>query len=162
MLLVWGPASVGSPDMIRPHAVLATLALCAGLFAATPAFANDSFATPTDFSWNTLRAAFDMRAQTPAIRTALDPMRVQSIQQTADAPGFAGVRLFAGGSAYAVGRRSTGYGLEGGAALPIDEGIQLTASYRLIGFALGDRLDPEFADVQARTGAPYFGIDFDF
>jgi len=148
--------------MTRTRTFLASLALCAGLFAAAPAFANGAIANPYDFSWQALRAGFDMRAEVPALRAVFDPMRVQPISARAAAPGFAGVKLWASGSAYAVGRRSAGYGVEGGAALPLDEGIELTASYRLNGFALGDRLDPDFADVQSRSGAPFLGIDFEF
>ncbi len=75
---------------------------------------------------------------------------------------WAGVRLFAVGAAFAVGRRSAGYGLQGGAALPLDYGVGLTASYRLTGFSLGDRLGSELADVQQRLGAPFVGIDIEF
>jgi hypothetical protein len=75
---------------------------------------------------------------------------------------WAGLRLFAVGSGFAVGRRSAGYGLQGGAALPLDHGIGLTASYRLLGFSLGDRLGTELADVQEQLGAPFLGIDIEF
>jgi hypothetical protein len=52
--------------------------------------------------------------------------------------------------------------VQGGAALPLDEGIEFTASYRINGFALGDCLDPDLADVHSRTGAPFVGLDFEF
>ena len=39
-----------------------------------------------------------------------------------------------------MGRRSAGYGVQGGAALPLAGRVGLTAGYRLTGFSLGDRL----------------------
>jgi hypothetical protein len=148
--------------MTRPHALLATFALCAGLFTAGPVFANGVIAAPSDFGWSSLRAGLDLRAKVPALRAAFDRTRIQPIATRADAPGFAGVKIWASGATYAVGRRSAGYGVQGGAALPLDEGIEFTASYRINGFALGDCLDPDLADVHSRTGAPFVGLDFEF
>jgi hypothetical protein len=77
-------------------------------------------------------------------------------------PDWAGFRLWASGAGFSVGRRSAGYGLQGGAALPLAKRVGLTASYRLMGFSLGERLGEELSDVEARTLAPFLGIDVEF
>ena len=76
--------------------------------------------------------------------------------------GWSGFRLWAEGEGFSVGRRSAGYGVQGGAALPLAERIGLTAGYRLTGFALGDRLGAQIDDVAARSLAPILGIDVEF
>src|SRR5262245_36443632 len=53
---------------------------------------------------------------------------------------WSGFRVWAEGDGFSVGRRSAGYGVQGGAALPRAGRMGLTAGYRLMGFALGDRL----------------------
>jgi hypothetical protein len=75
---------------------------------------------------------------------------------------WAGLRLFAQAAGFSVGRRSAGFGLQGGAALPLAERVGLTAGYRLMGFSLGDRLDPQLDDVAMRSLAPILGIDVQF
>jgi len=75
---------------------------------------------------------------------------------------WAGLRLWGEAAGFSVGRRSAGYGVQGGAALPLAGRIGLTAGYRLMGFSLGDRLGAEIDDVAARTFAPILGIDVEF
>lgn len=76
--------------------------------------------------------------------------------------GWSGLRFWAAGEGFSVGRRSAGYGVQGGAALPLAGRIGLTAGYRLTGFALGDRLGAQLDDVAARSLAPILGIDVEF
>lgn len=76
--------------------------------------------------------------------------------------GWQGLSVWAEGAGYAVGRRSAGYGLECGAALSLDEGVDLTAGYRLAGYTLAAHLDMELDDVEERVGTPFVGLDFRF
>ena len=76
--------------------------------------------------------------------------------------GWSGLRFWASGEGFSVGRRSAGYGVQGGAALPLAERVGLTAGYRIMGFSLGDRLGAELDDVAARSLAPILGIDVEF
>ncbi len=76
--------------------------------------------------------------------------------------GWSGFRFWAAGEGYSVGRRSAGYGLQGGAALPLAGNVGLTAGYRLTGFALGDRLGAQLDDVATRSLAPILGLDIEF
>ena len=73
-----------------------------------------------------------------------------------------GLRLWALGEGFSVGRRSAGYGVQGGAALPLAERVGLTASYRVTGFSLGDRLGAQLGDVEQRSLAPILWIDIEF
>ena len=75
---------------------------------------------------------------------------------------WSGLRMWASGSGFAVGRRTLGYGLQGGAALPLDGGLSVTASYRLTGYSLGSGLDADVADVDDRDGAPFLGLLYQF
>src|SRR6185436_103362 len=75
---------------------------------------------------------------------------------------WGGFKLWALGEGFSVGRRSAGYGVQGGAALPLAERVGLTASYRLMGFSLGDRLGAQLDDVAQRSLAPILGIDIEF
>jgi len=75
---------------------------------------------------------------------------------------WAGPRLWAVGEGFSVGRRSAGYGLQGGAALPLVGRVGLTAGYRIMGFSLGDRLGAQLDDVAQRSLAPILGIDVEF
>jgi hypothetical protein len=77
-------------------------------------------------------------------------------------PDWAGLRLWAAGAGFSVGRRSAGYGLQGGATLPLARRVGLTASYRLIGYSLGERLGEGLEDVEERSLAPFLGIDVQF
>ena len=76
--------------------------------------------------------------------------------------GWSGLRFWAAGEGFSVGRRSAGYGVQGGAALPIAGRLGLTAGCRLTGYSLGDRLGAEIDDVAARSLAPILGIDLEF
>ena len=76
--------------------------------------------------------------------------------------GWSGFRLWAVGEGFSVGRRSAGYGVQGGAALPIAERFGLTAGYRLTGFTLGDRLGAPLDDVVSQSLVPILGIDVEF
>jgi len=76
--------------------------------------------------------------------------------------GWQRLHVWAEGAGYAVGRRSAGYGLECGAALALDEDVDLTAGYRLAGYTLGATLEAELDDVEDRIGTPFVGLDFRF
>jgi hypothetical protein len=75
---------------------------------------------------------------------------------------WAGVSFWATGAGFSVGRRSAGYGLQGGAEIGLAKRVGLTASYRLIGFSLGERLGEGLAEVEERSLAPFLGIDIEF
>ena len=75
---------------------------------------------------------------------------------------WGGFKLWALGEGFSVGRRSAGYGVQGGAALPLAGRVGLTASYRVMGFSLGDRLGAQLDDVAQRSFAPILGIDVEF
>jgi len=75
---------------------------------------------------------------------------------------WGGFKLWALGEGFSVGRRSAGFGVQGGAALPLAERVGLTAGYRLSGFALGERLGAQLDDVASRTLSPILGIDVEF
>jgi hypothetical protein len=76
--------------------------------------------------------------------------------------GWSGFRFWAAGEGFSVGRRSAGYGVQGGAALPLARRVGLTAGYRLTGYSLGDRLGAQIDDVAAQSLAPILGIDVEF
>jgi hypothetical protein len=75
---------------------------------------------------------------------------------------WGGFRLWALGEGFSVGRRSAGYGVQGGASLALAERVGLTAGYRIMGFSLGDRLGAQLDDVATRSLAPVLGIDIEF
>ena len=75
---------------------------------------------------------------------------------------WAGLQLFAAGSGFAFGRRSMGFGLQGGAALALDRNVDLTASYRLSGFSVGEVIGTDFSDVETRLDVLLFGIAIEF
>jgi hypothetical protein len=54
------------------------------------------------------------------------------------------------------------YDIEGGAALRLDEGVHLIASYRMLGVDLGFDSDVEGADGEPGIAAPFIGMSFDF
>jgi hypothetical protein len=70
--------------------------------------------------------------------------------------------FWAEGTGFSLTRRSAIYNLEGGAAWRIDEGIRLTASYRVMGVDFGYDSDVEGADIEPAIAAPFLGIAFDF
>jgi hypothetical protein len=109
-------------------------------------------------------ASFALIASAPAAAADSDTILWQAPVNGARAftPDWAGLRLWAAGAGFSVGRRSAGYGLQGGATLPLAKRVGLTASYRLMGFSLGERLGEELSDVEARTLAPFLGIDVEF
>lgn len=146
--------------MSRRRLSIAGLTACAGILLAGAASANGAKAAWG--GWSALQAGLGLSAAPPLLRVDPDLTRLRPVSGRAIAQGFAGVKLWASGVGYAVGRRSAGYGLQGGASVELDEGIDLTASYRLTGFALGDRLDPELSDVEERSGAPFVGLDIEF
>jgi len=150
--------------MPRRRSLLAVLALCATLCAGSASWGEAASARShdLDFGWSALRAGLGLRAVVPPLRSHGDATRLRPVSARAFAPGYAGLRLWASGAGFAVGRRSAGYGVQGGAALELNEAVDLTASYRLTGFAAGDSLDPELADVDERTGAPFLGLDIEF
>ncbi len=75
---------------------------------------------------------------------------------------LAALGLFAESTGQSLTRRSALYDLEGGAAWRIDEGIHLTASYRMMGVDLGFDGDVESPDVEPGILAPFLGLAFDF
>ncbi|MGH0029121.1 MAG: hypothetical protein ACQGVC_04990 [Myxococcota bacterium] len=70
--------------------------------------------------------------------------------------------LWAQGHGFSLSRRAAMYDVEGGAALRLDEGIHLTASYRMLGLDLGFDSDVEGADGEPGIAAPFVGLAFDF
>ncbi len=113
--------------------------------------------------WSAWRQQLGIRAVPFASGAAqADVRQLPVVGGRAVADAWSGVRLWARGAGYAVGRRSAGYGLQGGAAWRLGDGVDLTAGYRLTGWSLGDRLDPEIADVADRDGAPFVGVDIEF
>jgi hypothetical protein len=146
----------------RRH-LLASLAFCAAILVSGAALADGTpRGSSFDFGWSALQAGLGLRASVPPLRAHGDATRLRPVSARAVAPGYGGWRRWARGAGYAVGRRSAGDGLQGGAALALNDDSDLTASYRLTGFALGDSLDPELADVDERTGAPFLGVDIEF
>jgi hypothetical protein len=109
-------------------------------------------------------ASLVLLASAPAAATGSDTLMwrppVSGARASSDA--WAGVRLWAAGAGFSVGRRSAGYGLQGGAALPLADRVGLTASYRLIGFSLGERLGEGLSEVESQSLAPFLGIDIEF
>lgn len=75
---------------------------------------------------------------------------------------IAGLGVWAQGQGFAVSRRAALYDLEGGAALLLDEGVHLTASYRMLGIDLGFDSDVKAADGEPGIAAPFLGLAFDF
>ena len=63
---------------------------------------------------------------------------------------------------FCLSRRITLYDFEGGAAWLLDEGVRLTASYRMLGLDLGFDSDFEGVDVEPGIAAPFVGLAFDF
>lgn len=124
-----------------------------------------------------LRARANIQAEEVVLRASwLDPSllrgepdalvdlnpAIRGAQARSAEPAWAGLHVWAGGAGYAVGRRSAGYGIECGAALPLDEGVDLTAGYRMAGYALGERLDPDLSQVDERVATPFLGFDLRF
>jgi hypothetical protein len=111
-------------------------------------------------------AIFALLAAAPAPPAAADPTDTlwgsPVIGGRALSRDWAGCRLFAQGEGFSIGRRSAGYGLEGGAALSVVGRLGLTAGFRLMGFARGDRLGAQLDDVASRSLAPILGLDFEF
>ncbi len=70
--------------------------------------------------------------------------------------------LWAEGTGFSLTRRSAIYDLKGGAAWRIDDGIRLTASYRVMGVDFGYDSDVEGADVEPAIAAAFLGLAFDF
>jgi hypothetical protein len=62
---------------------------------------------------------------------------------------------------FSLTRRSAVYDIEGGAALRLDEGVHLIASYRMLGVDLGFDSDVEGADGEPGIAAPFIGMSFD-
>ncbi len=112
--------------------------------------------------WSDLTAQLGFRASTFTPRVEVWRLPVVVRGARASSREVAGVKLWAMGTGFAVGRRGAGYGLAAGAALPLEDGIDLTASYRLTGYAAGAPIGTEVDDVQERSGAPFLGLQFDF
>ena len=111
-----------------------------------------------------LASSLALIASAPAAATGSDSLLWEPPVSGARAftDDWAGLRLWAAGAGFSVGRRSAGYGLQGGAALPLIGRVGLTASYRIMGFSLGERLGEELSDVESLSLAPFLGIDVEF
>ena len=70
--------------------------------------------------------------------------------------------LWAQGLGFALDGHSAIYDIEGGASLRLNDGVHLTASYRLMG--VGQGLDPNLQGMVEDAGiaAPFLGLAFDF
>jgi hypothetical protein len=101
------------------------------------------------------RIAGNLAAARP---TPIDPVR----SLHAEAYPIEGLAVFALSHGFALSRRMALYDLEGGASLRLDEGVRLTASYRMLGLDLGFDSDVEGADVELGLAAPFLGLVFDF
>lgn len=75
---------------------------------------------------------------------------------------FEGLGVFATTNGFALSRRTSLYHLEGGASIALDDGVRLTASYRMLGMDFGFDSDVESADVEPGLAAPFLGLAFDF
>jgi hypothetical protein len=69
---------------------------------------------------------------------------------------------FAQGLGFAVGPRAALYDLEGGASLLLDEGVHLTAGYRVMGIGLGFDALPDAPSLEPSALAPFVGFAVDF
>jgi hypothetical protein len=98
----------------------------------------------------------DMSAARP---TPIDPIR--GIFAEAIFP-FEGVGVFATTSGFALSRRASLYHVEGGASIALDDGVRLTASYRMLGLDFGFDSDVERADMEPGLAAPFLGLAIDF
>lgn len=141
--------------------LLVLIALTALLVGPMRAASEERAAEPP--AWSALQTRLGIRAQGHLGAAALERVRAHPVIGGQAMSGlWSGLRLWASGAGYAVGRRSAGYGLQGGAALPIDGGLELTASYRVTGYSTGEGLDTDVADVDERHGAPFVGLLFQF
>jgi hypothetical protein len=98
----------------------------------------------------------DMSSPRP---TPVDPIR--GIFAEAIFP-FEGVGVFATSHGFALSRRTSLYQVEGGASIPLDDHVRLTASYRMLGMDFGFDSDVERADVEPGLAAPFLGLAIDF
>lgn len=112
--------------------------------------------------WSDLKTQLGLHAATfrPRVEVWRLPLAVRGAR--ASSRELAGFKLWAMGTGFAIGRRGAGYDLAAGAALPIDDNIDLTAGYRLTGYTAGGPIGSEVDDVQERRGSPYLGVQFDF
>ena len=125
------------------------------LLLAAPSFAES---TDTDKVSKRLLTARRIGEPGNARPSSLDPIRsLHAVAFPVPAIG-----LWAQGTGLSLTRRSALYDLEGGAAWRIDDGIHLTASYRMVGVDLGFDADVEGADVEPGIQAPFLGLAFDF
>jgi hypothetical protein len=91
--------------------------------------------------------------------TPIDPIR--GVHAEAIFP-FEGVGVYANTHGFALSRRAALYHVEGGASIPLDEGVRLTASFRLLSLDFGFDSDVERADLEPGLAAPFLGLAFDF
>ncbi len=75
---------------------------------------------------------------------------------------FEALALWAQSQGFHLSRRTALYDVQGGAAIALDEGIRLTASYRMSGVDLGFDGDVERFDVEPSIQATFLGLSFDF
>lgn len=89
--------------------------------------------------------------------TPLDP--IHAVHATAFP--LAKIGLWVQARDFFLTRGAALYDVEGGAALRLERGIHLTASYRLLGLDRGNASDLESATAQSGT-AGFLGLSFDF
>lgn len=91
------------------------------------------------------------------------PSAIQPVQGIhAQAFPLARLGVWAQGHGFTITRRAALYDLEGGASLRLQEGVRVTASYRMLGIDLGFDSDVEGADGEPGIAAPFLGLAFDF
>jgi len=133
-------------------------ALCAAAVALAP---SASSAQSHWADWT----AVSLEARAPAGELRHVPLGLPTLRSGAGVARsalMAGLRFWADGTGYAVGRRSAGYGLGAGAALPIRDSLALTAGYRVAGFSGGHHLDGDTLAIDGQLAGAYFGFDFEF
>ena len=111
--------------------------------------------------WSSLR----LEASSPASALRHEPLGQPSLRRAAgqaSSSAVRGLRLWAEGAGFAVGRRPAGYRLGAGASLPVADSLTLTAGYRLTGFSGGSEVDGDTLDVDGHMGGAYFGFNLEF
>ena len=143
--------------MIRPsNTIFASMCAVFALLFAAPALASDEAAAEPSLQVRARNLAVSTRHQPPG------PPALRSGVGEARSTYLAGVRFWALGTGYAVGRRPAGYRLGAGAALPLLDSLSFTASYRLTGYSDGGELEGDTLAVQERVGGAFFGFDWEF
>lgn len=145
-----------SPRMFSLPRSLALAGLALALLCPATALADSSVNLWTSLS---------VQAKAPAAELRHIPMGSPALRGGAGVAHSVlvpGLQLWASGVGYAVGRRSAGYRMAAGAAVPLREHLSMTAGYRITGFSGGSQLDGNVATVDGRIAAAYIGFDLEF